>query len=133
MSEPIPRVDPRFIGAEALTDEDRHYQGSRFQDVRDAIFAIRTTRPGARRVSPLPIFSVNLPQFLTGVLPFGRKFQFFEATKRAVDLDADLRWGPDRRGFRRLLHPNGVCLTGNGKSASQPSTRAISKPAVRGC
>jgi hypothetical protein len=55
---------------------------------------------------------VNLPQFLTGVLPFGRKFQFFEATKRAVDSDADLRWGPDRRGFRRLLHPNGVCLTG---------------------
>jgi hypothetical protein len=23
-----------------------------------------------------------------------------------------LRWGPDRKGFRRLLHPNGVCLTG---------------------
>src|SRR5262249_29868713 len=26
--------------------------------------------------------------------------------------DADLRWGPDRKGFRRLVHPNGVCLTG---------------------
>ena len=25
---------------------------------------------------------------------------------------ADLRWGPDRKGFRRLLHPNGICLTG---------------------
>jgi hypothetical protein len=30
----------------------------------------------------------------------------------AVDSGADLRWGPDRKGFRRLLHPNGVCLTG---------------------
>ena len=25
---------------------------------------------------------------------------------------ADLRWGTDRKGFRRLLHPNGICLTG---------------------
>src|SRR5208283_772575 len=25
---------------------------------------------------------------------------------------ADLRWGADRRGFRRLVHANGVCLTG---------------------
>src|SRR4029079_14417529 len=23
-----------------------------------------------------------------------------------------LRWGPDRKGFARLLHPNGVCLAG---------------------
>jgi hypothetical protein len=113
MSEPTPRVDPRFIGAEALTDDDRQYQGSRFQEVREAIFANPYYSTwGAADEPPLPIFSVNLPQFLTGVLPFGRKFQFFQATKRAVDSDADLRWGPDRRGFRRLLHPNGVCLTG---------------------
>jgi hypothetical protein len=32
--------------------------------------------------------------------------------ERAVDSAADLRWGPDRKGFRRLVHPNGVCLTG---------------------
>ena len=31
---------------------------------------------------------------------------------RAVDLRADLRWGADGKGFRRLLHPNGICLTG---------------------
>ena len=32
--------------------------------------------------------------------------------KRTVDSSADLRWGIDGRGFRRILHPNGVCLTG---------------------
>jgi hypothetical protein len=72
MSEPAPRVDPRFIGAEALTDEDRQYQGSRFQEVRDAIFAnpYYSTWDAVGEPS-LPIFSVNLPQFLTGVLPLG--------------------------------------------------------------
>ena len=25
---------------------------------------------------------------------------------------ADLRWGADRKGFRRIIHPNGICLTG---------------------
>jgi len=61
MSEPIPRVDPRFIGAEALTDEDRHYQGSRFQDVRDAIFANPYYSTwGAVDEPPLPIFRAPL-------------------------------------------------------------------------
>jgi hypothetical protein len=31
---------------------------------------------------------------------------------RAVDSRADLRWGTERRGFRRIIHPNGICLTG---------------------
>jgi hypothetical protein len=29
-----------------------------------------------------------------------------------VDSAADLRWGEDQKGYRRLLHPNGVCLFG---------------------
>jgi hypothetical protein len=37
---------------------------------------------------------------------------FRRATERAIDSQTDLRWGPDRKGFRRLLHPNGICLTG---------------------
>ena len=32
--------------------------------------------------------------------------------ERTVDSGADLRWGPDRKGFRRIVHPNGVCLIG---------------------
>ena len=41
-----------------------------------------------------------------------RPWSFRQATERAVESEADMRWGPDRRGFRRLLHPNGVCLFG---------------------
>jgi hypothetical protein len=35
-----------------------------------------------------------------------------QAVMRAVNSRVDLRWGRDRNGFRRLLHPNGICLTG---------------------
>jgi len=32
-------VSPRSFGIEAITDEDRAYAGSRFSDVREALFA----------------------------------------------------------------------------------------------
>jgi hypothetical protein len=44
---------------------------------------------------------------------------FRKATARTVDSHADLRWGPDRKGFRRLLHPNGVCLSGEWRITAQ--------------
>ena len=34
---------------------------------------------------------------------------------------ADLRPGPDGRGYRRILHPNGVCLTGEWKIDDIPA------------
>ncbi|HUI94898.1 MAG TPA: hypothetical protein VLX44_04030 [Xanthobacteraceae bacterium] len=49
---------------------------------------------------------------LRGLLPFGRHYLFRDATARTHDSGADLRWGPDRTGFRRFIHPNGICLTG---------------------
>jgi hypothetical protein len=60
----------------------------------------------------MPVYEVTLANMLRGLRPFRRDFAFRKATERAVDSAADLRWGPDRKGFRRLLHPNGVCLTG---------------------
>ena len=67
---------------------------------------------GPRRRPPLPTYEVTLMSVLRGILPFGRAHLFRQAVERTVDSNADLRWGPDRKGFRRLLHPNGVCLTG---------------------
>ena len=55
---------------------------------------------------------VTLSSLLYGILPFGPPYSFRQATERAVHSAADLRWGPDRKGFRRLVHPNGICLTG---------------------
>ena len=100
------------FGIEQTTDEDRAYRGSRFADV---LAALRTNpyrpvwgRPGD---PPLPMFPVTLLSVLRGVLS-GDRYYFLRAAERTVDSHADLRWGPDRKGFRRLLHPNGVCLFG---------------------
>jgi len=98
-------------GIEAMAAEDRAYAGSRFQEVRDAVFA--NPYPGIWDADGrMPTYEVTLKRILAGILPGGRPFHFRDATARTVDSRADLRWGPDRRGFRRLLHPNGICLAG---------------------
>jgi hypothetical protein len=106
-------MEPGFFGTEQVTDEDRAYRGSRFSEVRDAIFANPYQRVwGGAGEPPLPVYNVNLPGVLRGILPFGPPHFFAQAVARAVDARSDLRWGLDRKGFRRIIHPNGICLTG---------------------
>jgi len=101
------------FGTEAFTQEDRAYQGSRFMEVRDAIFANPYQKLwGGAGVPPLPIYKVTLSSVLRGILSFGKRYIFQQAVARSVDSHADLRWGADGKGFRRIVHPNGVCLTG---------------------
>jgi len=96
-----------------LSDEDRNYHGSRYSEVRDAIFANPYQALwGATGVPAPPVYEVTLAGLIGGLLPFGKPSQFLQATERTVDAGTDLRWGPNRKGQRRLLHPNGVCLTG---------------------
>ena len=105
---------PEF-GAELLTNDDRAYNGSRFEDVYKAIFAnpyYKGAWPGPGK-SSLPTVKVTNRSVFTGLLPFGKPFYFGKAAARTVDSHADLRWGGDGTGFRRLVHPNGVCLTGH--------------------
>ena len=73
---------------------------------------ILTTRSWGDGQTPLPVYEVTLESVLRGIAPFRESYQFRDAARRAVDTRADLRWGPYRRGYRRLLHPNGVCLFG---------------------
>jgi len=90
------------FGIEAFTEEDGAYRGSTFREVVDALHA--------NPYQQLPVYEVTLRSVLTGILsPPGL---FYKATARAVDSRSDLRWGPDRKGFRRLVHPNGICLSG---------------------
>jgi hypothetical protein len=106
-------MDPDHLGIEQITDEDRAYRGSRFAEVEAAVFANPYWRVwGAAGEPPLPVHQVTLMNMLRGFLPFVRPSIFRRATERAVDSHADLRWGPDRKGYRRLLHPNAVCLFG---------------------
>jgi hypothetical protein len=98
---------------EGTTDEDRRYCGSRFSDLQKALFSNPyQTIWGSEGEPPMPVYRVTLSSILQGMLPFVRPSSFEKAAERAVDSSADLRWGPDRKGFRRLLHPNGICLTG---------------------
>ena len=93
------------FGTPQMTDQDRAYAGSRFREVVDALFANPYQRVwGGPGEPPLPVYEVTFPTVAS--------HQFRQATERAVDSGADLRWGPDRKGFRRLVHPNGVCLIG---------------------
>jgi hypothetical protein len=101
------------LGIEGLTDEDGQFAGSRFARVRDVIFA----NPyqdiwGASGEPPFERFPVTLGSVLRGILPFGKPWGLLAAARRTVASHADLRWGPDRKGYRRLLHANGICLTG---------------------
>ena len=102
-----------YFGTEAVIEEDLTYMGSRFSEVRDALFANPYQEVWGRDGQPaLPIYKVTLASVLRGILSLRKQYLFRQATERAVDSHADLRWGSDGKGFRRLLHPNGVCLTG---------------------
>ena len=100
-------------GIEGMTDEDLSYRGSHFSSVLEALFSNPYQRVwGSAGEPPMPIYKVTLYSFLSGMLPLGRSFEFRKAAERTLDSFADLRWGPDRKGFRRLVHPNGICLAG---------------------
>jgi hypothetical protein len=106
-------MEQEYFGTEAVTEEDRAYKGSRFAEVRDALFANPYQKVWGGDGEPaLPIYPVTLRNVLRGILPLGRPYLFRQAVQRAVDSHADLRWGVGGKGFRRLLHPNGICLTG---------------------
>src|SRR5262245_55610362 len=101
------------IGSERFTDEDRLYAGSRFRDVVDALFANPYQKVWGREGEPsLPDREVTIRSIFGGLLSLGRPPRFERATERAVDSGADLRWGPDGKGFTRFIHPTGICLTG---------------------
>lgn len=97
-----------------IADQDRAYRGSRFAEVQKALFANPYQRVwGADGESPLPIYKTTLASVLRGLLPFARHYLFRKATEREVDSRADMRWGRDGKGYRRLLHRNGICLVGS--------------------
>jgi hypothetical protein len=97
----------------AYSSEDRAYAGSTFGQIKEALFANPYQRVwGGAGEPPLPVYQANFATISRGILRFWRRSQFLQAATRTVDSDADLRWGSDGKGFQRLVHPNGVCMTG---------------------
>lgn len=102
-----------YYGAIQITDEDHRYSGSRYSEVRNALFDNPYQKIwGAEDAPPMPLYEVTFGSVIKGLLSPGRPWRILQAVERTLDSDADLRWGSDGKGFRRLLHPNGVCLTG---------------------
>src|SRR6185436_3966339 len=101
------------LGIQGFTaDDKRVVAGSRFSVVRDAIFANPYQKVwGTQGNTPLERFPVTFMPLIKGML-FGGGWQFLAAARRVLASDSDLRWGPDRKGYRRLLHANGICMTG---------------------
>ena len=61
-------MDPGFFGTERVTDEDRAYHGSRFAEVREALFANPYQQVwGGAGEPPLPVYGVHLAGVLRGV------------------------------------------------------------------
>src|SRR5262249_4241856 len=90
---------------EGLSADARRFAGSRFSVVRDAIFANPYTPPYER-------FRTTFASVMHGAFRIGKAWVLLDAAKRTLASQADLRWGADGKGFRRLLHPNGICMTG---------------------
>src|SRR3954468_23316976 len=105
--------DAAADGSEQFTEADRKYSGSRFREVVDALFANPYQKVwGGAGEPPLPEQAVTITSVFGGLLTRGKPARFDRASERTLDSGADLRWGPDGKGFTRLLHPNAVCLTG---------------------
>ena len=95
-----------------VADDDRSYAGSRYPEVVAAIFANPYQRIWGGAGEPaLPVHEVTFTSVFGGLI-FGATRQFQTDSERTLDSGADLRWGQDRKGFPRLVHPNGICLTG---------------------
>lgn len=110
--ETYPAPDAIF-GSQGLTREDQDYRGSRFSEVKAAIFANPyQTVWGGPDEPPLPRYNTTNRSVYAGILPGGKPPQFKLASIRTLDSNADLRYGEDGRGFRRLVRPAGVCVTG---------------------
>jgi hypothetical protein len=101
------------VQAQTVVDESRPYAGSRFSEVTAAIFANAYQRTwGGAGEPPLPVYEVTFRSVVGGLASLGIPRQFRADSERTLDTGVDLRWGRDGKGFTRLVHPNGVCLTG---------------------
>jgi hypothetical protein len=116
-------------GQQETTDEDRSYKGSRYAEVRQALYA-NPYRGGTsgQEPGPLPMFRSTIRNAWRGTV-HGPKF-LKQASARTIDTHSDLRWGADGKGYRRILAPNGICVLGTWEiTAENPYTGYFQKGA----
>lgn len=134
MNADLPDVLPAYQGSQAFSADDAAYAGETFADVRAAV--IERTRyygvwPGPGLVK-FPNYPLRLLDLVRRVL-WPNRYPFGLAAARTVDSRTDLRWGRDGKGVRRLLHPNGICLTGEWQiTAAETGYTGYFAPGSRG-
>ncbi|HKO58569.1 MAG TPA: hypothetical protein VJ276_22070 [Thermoanaerobaculia bacterium] len=111
------------LGIEGITDDDRNFTGSRFAEVREAVFA-NPYQPVWNADGGFERYPVTFGKVASGA--------FVDAAKRTVASHAVLRWGPDRKGYRRIVHPNGICLTGMWEIAEETPYSGYFRKGSRG-
>ncbi len=99
---------------------------STYAEIQDALFGDpeKTGRyykewgePGQK---PLPIYRVTTALLVRGLFRLGKDFAMLSAARRTLKSRADLRWGPDKKGWHRIVHTMGVCLEGTWKIDADP-------------
>ncbi|MGE3704849.1 MAG: hypothetical protein AB7I13_06220 [Vicinamibacterales bacterium] len=108
----------KLHGPQEMTAEDHEYRGSRYADVRAALYQ-NPYRGGAygQEPGPLPMFRSTIRNAWRGLFSGENKFR--QASARSMDSRADLRWGPDGKGWRRIIAPNGICVLGTWEITEQ--------------
>ena len=101
----------KLHGHQEMTDEDRGYKGSRYAEVRQALYANPYRAGSAGQMpGPLPMFRSTIRNAWRGTIHPPAVLR--DASARTIDTHADLRWGPDGKGYRRILAPNGIGVFG---------------------
>ncbi len=106
------------LGDQGLTGDD--LTPSSYDEIKDALFNPKVNGQyysvwGVAGQNALPIYKVTVASLTKGLWRFWTEFPMLKAARRTVRSQADLRWGRDRKGFRRLVHPMGICLEGTWK------------------
>lgn len=98
-----------------------------YEEIHAALFDPSVCRPyykvwGDPAQRPLPIYRTSFASITEGLLALrDGAFALEQAARRTLRTRGDLRWGADRNGFRRLVHPMGVCLAGTWEIDAAPA------------
>ena len=117
--------EPFPPGNQGVNDRDLPIATDSYDDVKKAVFAnpYYDDAWGGPERRLLPVYKQTVSSLLLGFFPLGKRL-FLRAAKRTVSSRSDLRWGADGKGFRRLLHPMGICLTGTWRITDAPKDTA---------
>lgn len=129
-AQPVPKVPPSR--QELMTGEatSPYLHGeSTYNEIQNALFGAPEKigqyyrEWGEPNQQALPIYRVTTALLLRGLFRKGKDFAMLAAARRTLESRADLRWGPDNKGWHRIVHTMGVCLEGTWTIDDEPKDK----------